>query len=61
MNRTSVLPTKQAYHAPQVLSYGSLQAITQSRSCNGNRDNNYNLGGAIACGLGFTASIRTRA
>lgn len=49
------------YHAPVVLSYGSIQAITQSRSCFGNRDNRYTDGRQFACFLGVNTQIRTRA
>ena len=52
---------KQPYHQPVVSSYGSIQAITQSRSCSGGRDNRYNAGRQFWCNIGVNTQIRTRA
>lgn len=52
---------RKPYHQPVVSSYGSIQAITQARSCSGNRDNRYTDLRQLGCLGGFNTRIRTQA
>ena len=52
---------RKPYHQPVVVSYGSIQAITQARSCSGSRDNWYSESGQRFCNRNGFGFIRTQA